>query len=213
VTIPYGGKIRPFLRASAESHIADPKRSRHGRLIHDDYRDLNQASRAVFRTHLACKEAGAAPVANRRGVDRGGSLAAGAAIRLRGTCYLLLPQGAGRVAPAGGCSPRSEQQAAALYEQACDAQFGEACVNLAVLYTGGGEILPDVTRAVALFARGCDLGEPIACFDLANHYADGTGVEQDTERAAALYAQACTGGYEAACAKAAAKGKALPPRS
>jgi len=94
--------------------------------------------------------------------------------------------------------PKDLARAAAFYQKGCEGGDPETCVNLALLYVGGG--LPeDPPRAAAILERGCSGGSGLSCFNLASFHASGTGVPKDAQRAAALLGQACRLGFRRAC--------------
>ena len=84
-----------------------------------------------------------------------------------------------------------DARAIALFTQACDADYGDSCNNLARLGERAEEGSPLRAEAIALFAKGCELDSKIACNNLAIRYYEGRGVEKDLPRASSLFGKAC----------------------
>jgi TPR repeat protein len=94
--------------------------------------------------------------------------------------------------------PKDLARAAGFYEKACEGDDPDTCVNLAMLYQGGGLPL-DYPRAGAILDRGCQAGSSLSCFNLASLHKSGTGVPKDPARSAALLAESCRLGFRKAC--------------
>jgi TPR repeat protein len=85
-----------------------------------------------------------------------------------------------------------------LFAQACDADQGDACMELADLQRRGGNI-GQLNGQFALHQRGCQLNALAACDALADDYLGGEGVGTDATRGEALLRDGCARGFEQSC--------------
>lgn len=114
----------------------------------------------------------------------------GRALDLLGTCY---NKGWGVI--------QDSAQAAALYGQACDVGFYNACANLAVLTMTGNGVEQDAAAAVALLRSGVNHENPMCMFFYAAAQLDGLGgLKADEKKAAHWFRKAARAGNKPAAA-------------
>jgi TPR repeat protein len=95
------------------------------------------------------------------------------------------------------------RRAKELFQQACEADEGDACVRLARLHIHGAGprrgIPADSTLAATTFERACEIGAYVGCIDLADMLlARDTA---DEAGAAGLFERGCDGGEFTACTR------------
>lgn len=101
--------------------------------------------------------------------------------------------------------------ASRFYTQACDANYGPGCNNLAWLYLRGRGVARDLPHAMALFMAAfdaarlaCARGDGSGCLMAGEMLLDGRGVTEDEDQALAMFRQACASGEPRGCSLQAA---------
>lgn len=105
------------------------------------------------------------------------------ALDMLGTCY---HQG-------WGVEPDAER-AAALYRNACDGGFQNACANLGVLYMKGEGMAADPEAGVALFRQSADQGNALGMYFYAAACWHGQGIDEDRREAEQWFRRAARRG-------------------
>ena len=85
------------------------------------------------------------------------------------------------------------------FQEACDAQYFAACVNLGQLYELGQGVVQNVATAAQLYKKACDQNISAGCVYLGTMYQYGKGEVKSIPLAAQFYQAACNGGSTAGC--------------
>jgi TPR repeat protein len=91
------------------------------------------------------------------------------------------------------------QQAAMLFEKACDGGYATGCYNLGVLYANGQGVNQNYQKAAKLYNKACDGGNATGCNNLGLSYKYGQGVRQNITTAKEFFGKACDGGNQKGC--------------
>lgn len=83
----------------------------------------------------------------------------------------------------------------------CNAQFGDACASLAMLYIDGEGVAKNFATAVSFLRRSCDLASGTGCYQLGLAYLQGVGVQKDIAAARTPLTKACDLGTLLACSQ------------
>ncbi|MEP9360513.1 hypothetical protein [Sphingomonas sp. KR3-1] len=83
------------------------------------------------------------------------------------------------------------EQAAPLYQRACDARVYEACHNLAVLHDLNGPLPHDPAMAGLLYDKACAHDVALSCVNRGRQYYAGDGIKSDAARARIFYMKGC----------------------
>jgi len=119
-------------------------------------------------------------------------------------CREGIPPACYNVAVAYETGPEKNlDRALALYDVACDADLGVACVNAGVLRAHGEGVPQDLPAAIRLFRRGCELHAAEGCHDLGTVLVQGIGATPDPVAGVSFLERGCELGHAAACARAA----------
>jgi TPR repeat protein len=92
-------------------------------------------------------------------------------------------------------------QAHALYRQACEGGFADACGNWGVMFEHGLGVTVDLPESRRLYRSACDDGSPHGCANLAFLLEQGRGATRDIDGAATLYRTACDAGHMRGCGR------------
>lgn len=99
----------------------------------------------------------------------------------------------------GGGAPQDSDEAARLWNKACDGGYAMACSNLGLAYFIGDGVAQDYAKARDLYLKGCDLNYGPACYNLGALYGSGLGVAADQAEMKRLMKKACDMGFQQAC--------------
>ena len=86
-------------------------------------------------------------------------------------------------------------------ERACGENQAGACAYLGWLYSGGGGLAKDATRAASYVERACGAGDRRACVERAWALARGEGLPKDEPKAIASLDGLCNEGFFPACTR------------
>ena len=103
--------------------------------------------------------------------------------------------------------------AAIWYKKSADQGYDKAQLSLALLYSEGGELPKDITKAVELYKKAAAQGNPDAQYMLGFLYGTGEGLPQDDIEAGKWYKRAAVQGKAAAQISLSSwYGLSFPPR-
>ncbi len=88
------------------------------------------------------------------------------------------------------------QQAASLYQIACEGSDTVACVKVGDMWCKYAKAYDSATP---LYRKACDGGNAAGCYKVGRAYAYGLGATQDNAQAAAFYQKACESGNADGC--------------
>ncbi len=91
------------------------------------------------------------------------------------------------------------EDAAGIYEKACNIGHADACVRLGKLYLKGNGVPKDEKMGVGFVQRSCDEGSGEGCDVLGQLYESANGVPQDAAKAAGFYTKSCDGNEGRGC--------------
>jgi TPR repeat protein len=90
-------------------------------------------------------------------------------------------------------------EAAPLYQKACDAGEMDGCANLGVMYTRGLGVAQDYEHGRKLTQLACGAGNMDGCTGLGRLYQTGKGVPLDNAQARSVYEKVCDSGKMIGC--------------
>lgn len=98
-----------------------------------------------------------------------------------------------------GSDKKYQQEITGLYQQSCDAGYGQGCFHLGLQILSSGKLFASKeqeARVAVEYGRACELGYLAGCVHQAIYYMYGGN---DVPRALGLYDQACRAGDASAC--------------
>jgi hypothetical protein len=90
-------------------------------------------------------------------------------------------------------------EAAPLYQKACDGGEMDGCANLGALYSQGLGVAQDYEHGRRLTQMACDAGSMDGCTELGRLYQSGKGVPLDNAQARRIYEKVCDSGTKIGC--------------